>query len=89
MTDMVLKDIDGVLAERIKRVAQQHAWSIPATLLHLLEHGLNTYEGDGRLSFDHSESDALQAAIAALEQVADDAGYALIGKLPRESHDGA
>jgi hypothetical protein len=62
---------------------------MPATLLHLLEHGLNTCEGDGRLGFDHSESDALQAAIAALEQVADDAGYALIGKLPRESHDEA
>ncbi|MGI8560222.1 MAG: hypothetical protein ACR2J7_02045 [Luteimonas sp.] len=82
MTDIVLKDVDAVLEERIKRVADKRGWSIPKTLVHLLEHGLYTYEGDGQMTFDHSETDALQAAIAALEEVADDSGYALIGKLP-------
>jgi hypothetical protein len=88
MTDIVLKDVDDVLADRIKRVANKRGWSLPKTLLHLLEQGLYTYEGDGKLSFDNAESDVLQAAIAALEQVPDDGGYAMIGKLPSDASDG-
>jgi hypothetical protein len=88
MTDIVLKDVDAVLADRIKRVADKRGWSLPKTLLHLLEQGLYTYEGDGKLSFDNSESDVLQAAIAALEQVPDDGGYALIGKMPSGADQG-
>lgn len=88
MTDIVLKDVDAVLADRIRRVADKRGWSLPKTLLHLLEQGLYTYEGDGKQSFDNSESDVLQAAIAALEQVPDDAGYAMIGKLPSEANKG-
>ena len=80
MTDIVLKDIDAVLADRIKRVADQRGWSVPKTLLHLLEQGLHTYEGDGTVRFDNSEADVLQAAIAALESVPDDAGFSLIGR---------
>lgn len=81
MTDIVLKDVDGMLAERIKRLAEKRGWSLPKTLLHLLEQGLYVYEDGGKLSFDTSEADALQAAIAAMEAIEDDEGYALIGKL--------
>lgn len=81
MTDIVLKDIDQVLTDRIRRVADQRGWSVPKTLLHLLEQGLHVYEGDGTVRFDNSEADVLQAAIEALEQVPDDGGYALIGKV--------
>lgn len=79
----MLKDIDPVLHDRIRRVAELRGWSLPRTLSHLLEQGLYAYEGDGKASFDHSEADVLQAAIAALEQVPDDA-YARIGRLVPE-----
>jgi len=83
MTDIVLKDIDAVLADRIRRVAEQRGWSVPKTLLHLLEQGLHTYEGDGTVRFDNSEADVLQAAIAALEGIPDGT-YSLIGQMAPE-----
>lgn len=81
MTDIVLKDIDDVLADRIRRVAERHGWKMEGALLHLLEQGLNLYEGDGAISLDSAESDALQAALEALKEVPDDPGYSLIGRV--------
>ena len=81
MTDIVLKDIDEVLLERIKRVAERRGWALSHALLHLLEQGLYAVEGDGRLSFDNSEADVLQAAISALEGVPDGV-FSRIGQLP-------
>jgi hypothetical protein len=80
MTDIVLRDIDPVLAERIKRISDKRGMSLSQTLLELLEHGLHAYEGDGAVRFDNSEADVLQAAIAALEGVPNDPGFALIGR---------
>ncbi|MCA0393609.1 MAG: hypothetical protein LCH70_05740 [Proteobacteria bacterium] len=80
MTDIVLKDADPVLVDRIKRVADARGWTIPRALQYLLEQGLHVYEGDGSVRFENTEVDALQAAIAALEQVPDDPGYAAIGR---------
>jgi hypothetical protein len=80
MTDIVLRDIDAILADRIRRVAEQRGWSMSETLLHLLEQGLHSYEGDGAVRFDNSEADVLQAAIAALEKIPD-AAYSLIGQV--------
>ncbi|MGY0613061.1 MULTISPECIES: hypothetical protein [unclassified Luteimonas] len=82
MTDIVLKDIDEVLLERIKRVADRRGWALSHALLQLLERGLYAAEGDGKLSFDSSEADVLQAAIAALEGVPD-GDFSLIGQLPQ------
>ena len=81
MTDIVLKDIDDVLLERIRRVAERRGWALSYALQHLLEQGLYAVEGDGRLSFDNSEADVLQAAIAALEGVPDGV-FSLIGQVP-------
>jgi len=81
MTDIVLKDIDDILLERIRRVAERRGWPMPHALLHLLEQGLYAVEGDGKLSFDNSEADVLQAAIAALEGVPDGV-FSLIGQVP-------
>lgn len=81
MTDIVLKDIDQALADRIRRIADLRGWSMPRTLAYLLEQGLRANEGDSSVRFDHLETDVLQAAIAALEQVPDDDGYALIGRV--------
>ena len=80
MTDIVLKDADPVLVDRIRRVADARGWTVPRALQYLLEQGLHVYEGDGSVRLDNSEADALQAAIAALEQVPDDPGYAAIGR---------
>ncbi len=80
MTDIVLKDADPVLVDRIKRVADARGWTMPRALQYLLEQGLHVYEGDGSVRLDNSEADALQAAIAAMEQVPDDPGYAAIGR---------
>lgn len=81
VTDIVLKDIDEVLLERIKRVAERRGWALSHALLQLLEQGLYAVEGDGKLSFDNSEADVLQAAIAALEGVPDGV-FSMIGQLP-------
>ena len=81
MTDIAFTDIDDVLLERIRRVAERSGWTLPRTLRHLLEQGLYAVEGDGGLSFDNSEADVLQAAISALEGVPDGV-FSLIGQVP-------
>jgi hypothetical protein len=81
MTDIVLRDADPVLVDRIKRVADARGWPLPRALQYLLEQGLHVYEGDGSVRLDNAEADALAAAIAALEGVPDDKGYALIGRV--------
>ena len=40
MTDIVLKDVDPILAERIRRVSQARGWPIHDTIFNLLEQGL-------------------------------------------------
>lgn len=80
MTDIVLRDIDEILADRIKRIAEKRGWSMAKTLQHLLEQGLFSYEGDAAVRFETSETDVLTAAIAALEGIPDGT-YSLIGQL--------
>lgn len=80
MTDIILRDVDMLLAERIRRIGEAHGWSPPDTLLHLLEYGLHACEGDGIGRLDPSERDVLGSAIQAMEQVPDDPGFALIGR---------
>ena len=80
MTDIVLKDIDPVLTERIRNASQTRGWGVPETLQWLLEKGLDVFEQGQGVSLDGSQSGALEAAIAALEQIPDDPGYALIGR---------
>ena len=83
MTDLVLRDIDPVLAARIRRVAETNGWTMHETILHLIERGLFASEG-GALRFDGSESDVMQSAIAALETVPNDPGFSLIGRIARD-----
>ncbi len=80
MTDLVLRDIDTVLAERIRKVAQTNSWTVHQTILHLIERGLYASEG-GALRFDGAESDVMQSVIAALETVPNDPGFSLIGRM--------
>ena len=81
MTDIVLKDADPVLVDRIKRVAEARGWALSHAMSHVLELGLHVVEGDGAVRLDNAESDALAAAIAALEGIPDDQGYAMIGRV--------
>ena len=83
MTEIVLRDIDPVLADRIRRVADARRWSLPQTLLHLLEQGLYAVEADINVRFSDTDSDVLKEAIAALEQVPNDPGFSLIGRVDR------
>lgn len=80
MTDIVLRDIDAVLADRMRRVAELRGWPLSTALLHLLEEGLHAFEGDGGLRFEGREADVLQEAISALEVIPDGV-FSRIGQL--------
>lgn len=82
MTDLVLRDIDPIVADRIKRLAEQRGWAMHDTLQTLIEQGLYACESGGHVHFDDREAEALKAAIAAMEKVQDDEGYGLIGRAP-------
>lgn len=83
MTEIVLRDIDPLMADRIRRVADARRWSLPQALQHLLEQGLYAVEAEINVRFSDTDSDALRAAIAALEQVPSDPGFSLIGRAER------
>lgn len=80
MTDIVLRDVDDVLLERIRRVAARAGWELPVALVNLIEQGLHVHEGEGTMHLEGGEADALQAALQALQAVPDDPGFAMIGR---------
>lgn len=81
MSDIILRDIDAVLMERIQRVANAHGWSLQVALMQVLEQGLYVCEGELSRSFDDADARALQEAISAMEQVPSDPGFAKIGRV--------
>ena len=83
MNEIVLRDIDPVLADRIRRVAEARRWNLPQALMHLLEQGLYVVEADINIRFSDTANDLLKEAIAALEQVPNDPGFSLIGRVER------
>jgi hypothetical protein len=82
MTDLVLRDIDPIVADRIKRLADARGWSMHDTLQNLIEQGLYACESGLNVHFSDPEANALQAAIKAMEGVANDQGFGLIGRAP-------
>jgi hypothetical protein len=82
VTDLLLRDIDPTVADRIKRLADARGWTMHRTLETLIEQGLYACESGLNVHFDDREATALQSAIKALENVADDSGYGLIGRAP-------
>jgi hypothetical protein len=80
MTDLVLRDIDPIMAARIRKVAEMNGWTVHETILHLIERGLYASEG-GALRFDSKESDVMQSVIASLETLPNDPGFSLIGRI--------
>lgn len=85
MTESIVLNIDPLLMERIRRMATAKGWTEQQTLAHLLEHGLFACEAELAARFDDSDADALKAAIAALEQIQDDPGFASIGRIEGSS----
>jgi hypothetical protein len=83
MTEIVLRDIDPVLADRIRRVADARRWDLARMLQHLLEQGLYAVEADMNVRFSDTDSNVLREAIAALEEVPSDPGFSLIGRVER------
>ncbi len=75
MTDIVLRDIDPILAERIRRIAGARGWNMHDTLFNLIEQGLFHCEAEVRSGFDSQEVDALTEAINALRDVPAGKGF--------------
>lgn len=46
MPDIVIRDIDTVMAERIKQLAKERHWSLNDVVLHALRHGLRMISGN-------------------------------------------
>lgn len=82
MTDLVLRDLDPALAGRLRQLAELQGRSLHQVTLEALEAGVQACEVGLRKRLDLEEQTALRQAIAALEQVPDDAGFGLIGRLP-------
>ena len=80
MTELTIRDIGPLLMERIKRVADAHGWSEQHALMHMLETGLFECEAELASKLTDSDAMALKAAIAALEGIPNDPGFARIGR---------
>lgn len=89
MTEAVLLDIDPLLLARIQRVAAAHRWGQQEAMVHLIEHGLFACESELAARFTDSDARALQEAIRALEQVQNDPGFALIGRVEPDTPGGS
>lgn len=81
MTDLVLRDIAPGLAARIRKLAEMQGRSVHEAMAEALETGVHACEVKLRKQLDLEEEAALKQAIAALEQVPDDAGFGLIGRI--------
>ncbi|HWS78116.1 MAG TPA: hypothetical protein VN205_07040 [Thermomonas sp.] len=81
MTDLVLRDLPPGLAGRIRKLAELQGRSVHEVMVEVLEAGVHACELKLRKQLDLDEEAALKHAIAALEQVPDDAGFGLIGRV--------
>lgn len=81
MTDLVLRDLDPGLAGRMRKLAELQGRSLHDVMAEVLESGVRECEMRLRKQLDLQEEAALKQAIAALEQVPDDPGFGLIGRL--------
>lgn len=89
MNDIVLRDIDPKLQAHIQQVADAHGWELPRALQHLLELGLAAAGRHAAPDWNHAEAGVLAEAIAAMEQVPNDPGFALIGRAPGRGVNGS
>lgn len=88
MSEIILRDFDAVLLERVNRVAEAHGWNQQSALVQIIEQGLYVCEGELSRSLDDADARALQDAIAAMESVPSDQGFAMIGRVDADAHPG-
>jgi hypothetical protein len=78
MPDLLVKDIDPAVADRIKRIARDRGWPINDVVLALLRQALGLEQPDPPLpgdiarltgTWEDEESKALAAAIEALKKL--------------------
>ena len=67
MPDLMLRDLDPLLLERIRRVSVARGWTQQHTVVVLIEQGLFVSEHEVSSGFATPEVDALSEAIAALK----------------------
>jgi hypothetical protein len=67
MAEVILRDIDPLLLERIRRLAVARGWTREYTCTVLLEQGLFASEHEMSHGFGNVEVDALSEAIHALQ----------------------
>jgi len=67
MADVILRDVDPLLLERIRRLAVARGWTREQTCMVLLEQGLFASEYEVRQGFEDTEADVLSEAIQALQ----------------------
>jgi len=79
MPDLILHDIEPDLLDRVRRLADTRGCSLEASLLDLLQQGLACARQRDN-SLDDVDARVLREAIAALESVPSDSGFALIGR---------
>lgn len=78
MPELILRDIDPAMLERVRHWADAQSMSLDAAVVALLARGLAHSAEIGDLqAFD---ARVLQEAIIALEKVPSDPGFALIGR---------
>lgn len=75
MTDLVVRDIDPVLVDRIRRISVARGWSQHQTVLALIEQGLFASELEVRGGFNNPEVEALADAISALKDLPAGSGF--------------
>ena len=61
MTDILLRDIDPALIERLNRVAAANGWPSDESLRNVFEHGLHALELAATLRLNEREENALQS----------------------------
>ncbi|MCE7032221.1 hypothetical protein LY625_06245 [Lysobacter sp. GX 14042] len=83
-------ELEPLLLERVRRFAGSRGWSLEHALGQLVERGLLAAEAEAMPRFDQGDAAVLQEAINAMEQIADDPGFSLIGRTrtPREEPQG-
>ena len=79
MPDILIRNIEEVVAERIKLIARERQWSINEVIIHVLKHGLG-FEGEDIFhremhdiavlagTWDSRETAAFRSAVEAFER---------------------
>ena len=95
MPDILVRNIDDAVAERIKAIARERSWSINEVILHVLRHSLG-FGGEDIVrheihdiaalggTWDPRESAAFRTALEAFEQID---GKPLFVDIPKSADD--